>query len=322
MIEAKTEAENEAETKAARPLLEIRDLLVSYATPRGKLLAVNGVTLSLMPGETFGLVGESGSGKTTTANAILGLNPAASKVEQGEIVLDGVDLLKLDEEALRQMRWRDVAMVPQGAMNSLNPVMRIGAQIIDTIQAHEPRAARGTLRSRITELLRSVGLADTTADMYPHELSGGMKQRVCIALAIALGPKLIVADEPTSALDVVVQRMVAETLKEVQQRIGAAVILIGHDMGLQAQLVDRLGIMYRGRLVEVGPVRAIFKTPQHDYTRHLIASIPTLRSRTTLADRVLSGAAAPAEESEYALDAALADIPPLREVAPNHFAAV
>ncbi len=306
------------------PLLEVQDLRVSYRTPRGPLYAVDGVSFTLRPGETFGLVGESGSGKTTTANAILRLLGSSAVIEDGRILLDGVDLLQLSDEEMRQARWSQVAMIPQGAMNSLNPVTRIREQIQDTIEAHELAPARGDMRPRILELLRSVGLPDSTIDMFPHELSGGMKQRVCIAMAIVLSPKLIIADEPTSALDVVVQRIVAETLKDVQQRLGAAVILIGHDMGLQAQMVDRLGIMYRGKLVELGPVRAIFRTPHHAYTQRLIASIPSIKERTTLAERVKAaveagrGNTVPSDSLEADPD----DIPLLREVAPGHFAAV
>ncbi len=307
-----------------QPLLEIQDLHVSYNTSRGPKKAVNGVSFSLQPGETFGLVGESGSGKTTIANAILQLFGTAGQVDSGRILLNGVDLLSLNDEQLRRMRWSQIAMIPQGAMNSLNPVTKVKEQIQDAILAHEPDVRRADLRERIMELLRSVGLPDTAYEMFPHELSGGMKQRVCIAMSIVLGPKLIIADEPTSALDVVVQRIIAETLKDVQKRLGAAVILIGHDMGLQAQMVDRLGIMYQGRMVEIGPVRAIFKEPHHDYTRRLIASIPSVKKTTTLAQRLQASAAKNHEEdvSDYALDAVLVHIPPLREVGPDHFAAV
>jgi oligopeptide/dipeptide ABC transporter ATP-binding protein len=242
-----------------------------------------------------------------------------------------VDLLGLDEEALRRVRWSKVALIPQGAMNSLNPVMKVKDQIKDAILAHESAPSRQELQTRILDLLRSVDLPDRVYEMFPHELSGGMKQRVCIAMAIALGPQLIIADEPTSALDVVVQRIVAETLKDVQRRLNASVILIGHDMGIQAQLVDRLGIMYLGKLVEVGPVRAIFKNPRHAYTQRLIASIPSINDRHTLAERILNPAAIAAGEgvslneqiaAPSTLDADPASIPPLREVSPGHFAAL
>jgi peptide/nickel transport system ATP-binding protein len=304
-------------------VLHLEDLRVTYATPRGRVVAVDGVTFSLERGETFGLVGESGSGKTTTASAILRLLGPQARTESGRALLDGVDLLGLPEDRLRRVRWKEIALIPQGAMNSLNPVVKIHDQIKDAILTHEGPGARRGLRERIRALLESVGLPPRTDDLFPHELSGGMKQRVCIAMAIALGPKLIIADEPTSALDVVVQRMVAETLREVQARLDATVLLIGHDMGVQAQLVDRLGIMYRGKVVEIGPVRSIFKQPRHPYTQRLIASIPSIGRGTTLAERVLSGAI----DTESAIrgpdwSAAPESIPPLREIAPGHFAAL
>jgi peptide/nickel transport system ATP-binding protein len=303
-------------------LLTVEDLRISYATPKGRLIAVDGISFSVCAGETFGLVGESGSGKTTTANGILRLLGPRARVESGRIFLEGVDLISLPDEELRRVRWSKVALIPQGAMNSLNPVMKVKDQIKDAILAHEKVVSRQTLRARIMDLLRSVDLPERTYEMYPHELSGGMKQRVCIAMAIALGPQLIIADEPTSALDVVVQRIVAETLQNVQRRLNASLILIGHDMGIQAQLVDRLGIMYLGKLVEVGPVRAIFKNPQHAYTRRLIASIPSIRDQVTLAERILAPSGAASSASTPMLDTDPQAIPPLREVAPDHFAAV
>lgn len=194
------------------------------------------------------------------------------------MLLDGVDLRGLSREALRRERWSSIALVPQGAMSALNPVMRIGAQIADAIEAHE--GARGAASgARIEELLGSVGLPPRVARLHPHELSGGMKQRACIAMAIALDPKVMVADEPTSALDVIVQREVAQTLKAVQARLGTAIVMIGHDMALQAQLVDRVGVMCQGRLVEIGPVRSIFRAAAHPYTKLLLGAVPSLRER-------------------------------------------
>jgi peptide/nickel transport system ATP-binding protein len=266
--------------------LTVERLTVSYPLAVGRFNAVDGVSFSVRPGETFGLVGESGSGKTTTAMAILRLLRPPARIDGGSVRLNGTDLLTASEHALRRIRWQQLSLVPQGAMNSLNPVMRIGQQLGDVIVTHEGRRAARSMRARLEKLLATVGLPSRVTGMYPHELSGGMKQRVCIAMAVALEPRLIIADEPTSALDVVVQRVVAQTLLEVQDRLSAGLILIGHDMGLQAQMVDRLAVMYRGRLVEQGPVREMFRAPVHPYTRLLIASVPSIKKvKATVADR-------------------------------------
>jgi peptide/nickel transport system ATP-binding protein len=227
----------------------------------------------------LGLVGESGSGKTTTALAIMRLIKPPGRIEGGGIFLDDQDLLALSDERMRQVRFDQVSLIPQGAMNSLNPVMRIGEQITDIVRAHNGGISDAELKENMTTLLHLVGLRGEVAGMYPHELSGGMKQRVCIAMAIMLRPKVVVADEPTSALDVVVQRQVMETLGKVQDDLGAAVILVGHDMGLMAQFVDAIGVMYAGKLVEIGSVRKIFHEPLHPYTQLLIASIPSLATK-------------------------------------------
>ena len=261
-------------------VLDVRDLRVSYITAAGPVRAVNGVSFYLRPGERLGLVGESGSGKTTTALSLMRLNQETAVIEGGQALLDGVDLLKLSEEEMRQERFAKIALIPQGAMNSLHPMMKVGEQLRDTIRAHQTGGvSRANIDARILPALDSVELRPEVMDRYPHELSGGMKQRVCIAMSILLNPKVIIADEPTSALDVVVQRQVMETLRRVQVAMGVAVILVGHDMGLMAQFVDRIGVMYGGKLVEVSPVRSIFKDPQHPYTQLLIKTLPNLDAK-------------------------------------------
>ncbi|MBA2595836.1 MAG: ABC transporter ATP-binding protein [Chloroflexia bacterium] len=260
---------------ATRPILSVRDLVVHYHTSRGAVQAVNGVSFDIAEGERLGLVGESGSGKSTIALALLRLIRPPGRIESGEIVLDDVDLLSLDEEEMRQVRLARIALVAQGAMNSLNPVLRVKEQIRDGLHDHAAELSGRAFDDRVYELLHSVGLRRDVADMFPHELSGGMKQRVCMAIAISLRPTLIIADEPTSALDVVVQRQVMDTLLKVQEELGAAIILIGHDMGLMAQVVDRVGIMYAGNLAEVSPVADLFRTPLHPYSDLLIASLPS-----------------------------------------------
>jgi peptide/nickel transport system ATP-binding protein len=260
-----------------KPILEIEDLRVYFGTRRGTVKAADGVNIQLYPGERFGLVGESGSGKTTTALAILRMIKPPGKIVSGRIILDGkTDLLSLSNEEMRQIRLKRIAMIPQGAMNSLNPVVRIKDQIMLAMRTHGAMGTNSQLLKQIENLLDSVGLQPNVADLYPHELSGGMKQRVCIALAISMRPQIILADEPTSALDVVVQRRIMQTLRNLQEQLGAAVILVGHDMGLMAQFVDRLGVMYGGKLVEVGTVKEIFDDPRHPYTQMLISSIPSL----------------------------------------------
>jgi peptide/nickel transport system ATP-binding protein len=262
-------------------VLQVRDLRVHFHTPRGAVRAVDGVTFSLRRGERLGLVGESGSGKTTIALALMRLIRPPGRIEGGEVVLGDTDLLRLSEEEMRRTRLARISLVPQGAMNSLNPVMRIRHQLIDAMVAHDGRMARQEHESRVAELLSWVGLRPTVADMYPHELSGGMKQRVCIAMGICLRPEVIVADEPTSALDVVVQRQVMETLESVQEDLGASVILVGHDMGLMAQYVDTIAVMYAGHIVELGPVEDVFAEPLHPYTRLLISTLPSLKVKST-----------------------------------------
>ncbi len=279
--EALTMAVEDSTVRRSDRVLDVRDLHVSYHTARGPVRAVSGVSFFLRPSERLGLVGESGSGKTTTALSLMRLLHAPAEIEGGQVILDGHDLLSLSEEEMRRARFAEIALIPQGAMNSLNPVMKIGEQLRDTIRAHTAAEAQTDLDARIHQVLASVELRTGIMDDYPHELSGGMKQRVCIAMGILLNPKVIIADEPTSALDVVVQRQVMETLGRVQSELGASVILVGHDMGLMAQFVDRIGVMYGGKLVEVGPVRDIFKDPLHPYTQLLIRSLPNLQTKET-----------------------------------------
>ena len=263
----------------ATDVLQVKDLRVWYHTPRGPVKAVDGVSFGILPDERLGLVGESGSGKSTIALALMRLIRPPGKIQGGSVQLDGVDLLAVGEEQMRRLRLATIALVAQGAMNSLNPVIRVREQIVDAMRDHNEHLSTREANARVESLLDQVGLRPEVAERFPHELSGGMKQRVCIAIAICLRPKVILADEPTSALDVVVQRQVMETLRRVQEQLGASVLLVGHDMGLMAQFVNRLGVMYAGRLVEVSPVRDIFADPLHPYTRLLIASLPSLEEK-------------------------------------------
>jgi peptide/nickel transport system ATP-binding protein len=263
-------------------VLQVRDLRVYYHTPAGPVKAVDGISFTLYKGERFGLVGESGSGKSTTAWAIMRMIKPPGMIEGGTIRLGEMVLSELTENEIRNVRLAELALVPQGAMNSLNPVMRIKDQILDGIRWHQNGATKQSILDGLPELLATVGLRPNVLNLYPHELSGGMKQRVCIAIAISIAPKLIIADEPTSALDVVVQRQIMQTLSNVQKRLGATILLVGHDMGLMAKFVDRIGVMYGGKLVEVGPVRDIFKTPLHPYTQLLISSLPSLDAKGIL----------------------------------------
>jgi peptide/nickel transport system ATP-binding protein len=258
-------------------------LRVTFDHLQGLVQAVDDVSFALAPGERFGLAGESGSGKSTLALAILRMIKPPGRIAGGEVWLAGRRLADLDGEGIRTLRLAGIALVPQGSMNSLNPVLRIGRQITDAFADHGQHLGRSEQERRVRALLAEVGLPENVARMYPHELSGGMKQRACIAVAISLRPSVIIADEPTSALDVVVQRQVMATLARVQQDLAAAVILIGHDIGLMAQFVDRLAVMYAGRLVEVAPIAEIIAQPRHPYTRALIAALPSLERRGTLA---------------------------------------
>ena len=262
-------------------VLRVENLRVHYHTKDGPVRAVENVSFALQRGERFGLVGESGSGKSTMVLSLLRMLKPPARIESGRVLLGDIDLLALTDAQMRAARFSQIALIPQGAMNSLNPVMRIKTQLMDTIRYHNRnnRLDQSEIMAHIHELLEAVGLDRSVANMYPHELSGGMKQRVCIAMGISLQPQVILADEPTSALDVVVQRQVMETLGQAQEEIGASLILVGHEMGLMAQFVNTIGVMYAGKLVEIGPVDAIFEEPLHPYTRLLIASLPSLEGK-------------------------------------------
>ncbi len=266
-------------------VLDITDLSIDFPTSKGVVHAVSHFSLSIPHGRRVGFIGESGSGKTTTALAAMRMLASPGFVAGGDIKLNGVggtDILSLNEEEMRRVRLRKISYIPQGAMNSLNPVMRIENQIWDGIIAHEGHVEPSELQRRSREVLAGVGLEPHVGQLYPHELSGGMKQRVCIAIGVCLQPDLIIADEPTSALDVITQRHVMQTLREVQDKIGAGLILIGHDMGLMAQSVDDLAVMKLGELVEFGTVKQIIEDPQHPYTKELISSVPLVGGESFL----------------------------------------
>jgi oligopeptide/dipeptide ABC transporter ATP-binding protein len=261
------------------PILSIRDLVVEFATDDGVVHAVDGVTYDVYPGETLGIVGESGSGKSVSQLGILGLIPQPpGRIARGEATFDGRDLLKMSKKELRRLRGGDVAMVFQDPMTSLNPVFKIGHQISEAIQAHHKEVSDKVARARSIELLKIVGVPNPERrfDQYPHEFSGGMRQRAMIAMAIANQPKLLIADEPTTALDVTIQAQILEVLKKAQEETHAATILITHDLGLIAEMADRVVVMYAGRVVELTDVHTMFAAPRHPYTVGLMDSLPRI----------------------------------------------
>lgn len=262
--------------------LQVKGLDVDYHTDAGSLRAANSVSFTLKPGERLGLVGESGSGKSTTALAILRMIKPPGLISGGEVWLEDLKLTQLSDEEMRQLRGSQISMVPQGAMNSLNPVMQIKDQIIDSMLDHDLGLSKAEMTKRANDALEAVELDRKVGKLYPHELSGGMKQRACIAISIVMNPRVIIADEPTSALDVVTQRQVMQTIRRVQEEMGSAVILIGHDMGLMAQFVDRIAVMYAGRMMELGTVKDIFTDALHPYTQALISSLPMLDNKGAL----------------------------------------
>lgn len=317
-------------------LLRLDGLRTYYMTRAGPVKAADGVTFTVNRSERFGLVGESGCGKSTAIMSIFRLVPPPGRIVDGHIYLTSRDdsgweddLASLSEAEMQRVRWSRVSLIPQGAMNSLNPVMRIRDQMADGILTHEGAGVASGLDDRIANLLTSVGLTPEVMNVYPHQLSGGMKQRVCVAMAISLNPQLIIADEPTSALDVVVQRLVMQTITEMQERIGASVILIGHDMGLQAQFVHRLCVMYAGRVAEVGSVRDMFKDPLHPYTRLLIDAIPSihLKKRPSSIPGLPPALISPPPGCLFhprcprAMNACRETVPELKEIKPGHIVA-
>ena len=262
--------------------LSVNGLKVHYGTPTGDIIAVNSISFDVNKGEALGLVGESGCGKSTAAYGILRLVQHPGKILGGTVSIDGTEVNDLSDEDFRKLRGTKLALIPQGAMNSLNPTMKVFGQIKDQIQTHEGKQNSNEIKDRILNLLSKVGLPKRTYNMYPHELSGGMKQRVCIAIGIALHPNLVIADESTSALDVVVQRVVAQTLSHIQKEMGVSMIMISHDMGLMAQMVDRIAVMYAGNIVEISPTNQLFKNPSHPYSKILIESIPSIKDKNPL----------------------------------------
>ena len=255
-------------------VLSVRDLSITYHTQGGGVPAVRGVTFDIERGEVLGLAGESGCGKSTIAGAILRLLPDKTKVE-GEILLDGVNVLEMRPGTLRAARWNEASIIFQGAMHALNPVRRVGEQIVEAILTHNPGSEKAATK-RAAELLEQVGLSGRRANDYPHQLSGGQKQRVMIAMALACEPALVIADEPTTALDVMVQAQVLNLLADLQRDLGLSMLFITHDLSVLVDVADRIDVMYAGRIVEEGPAEAVFESPVHPYTKALAAAFPEI----------------------------------------------
>jgi peptide/nickel transport system ATP-binding protein len=262
-------------TATQKPLLDVRDLNVGYATTRGLVHAVRDVSFNIMPGEVFGLAGESGCGKTTIGYAITRLHKPPAYIMGGQVLFDNQDLLALSADEIQEVRWRDISIVPQSAMNALNPVISVGEQIIDAMLAHVA-ISNEEAEHRGRELLAMVGIDPNRLYHYPHQFSGGMRQRAVIAIALALKPRLVVLDEPTTALDVVVQRDIMQQLTDLKQQLGFSMLFITHDLSLMVEFSDRIGIMYAGRLVETATAQDLFNAPQHPYTQGLMNSFPSI----------------------------------------------
>ncbi|MCL4424945.1 MAG: ABC transporter ATP-binding protein [Firmicutes bacterium] len=310
-------------------LLEIKNLKIVYRTQAGEARAVDGIDLNLTAGKNLGLVGESGCGKSTVVRSILRLLPPNARIESGRISFDGKDLSKLPERELESLRWQEISLIPQGAMNSLDPVYRVGDQIVEAILAHE-KASRPEVWARVEKLFDLVGLAPFRLRDFPHQYSGGMKQRAFIAMALALHPKLIIADEPTTALDVIVQGQILRRIKEIHQLQGGSMILVTHDISVVAETCHEVAIMYAGKIMEFGRVEEIFQEPAHPYTMGLKNAFPSVTGERR---RLISIPGKPpdlinsspgclfAPRCPFATSLCFREMPAEQEIAPGHLAA-
>lgn len=313
-------------------VLEVKDVHISFHTFAGEVQAIRGVDFDLYKGETLAIVGESGSGKSVTTKAIMKLLPESnSEIKKGEILFEGKDLSKLSDKAMQKIRGKDISMIFQDPMTSLNPTMKIGKQIIEPIVKHQ-KLSKAQAKKRAIEILDLVGIPNPEArfNQYPHQFSGGMRQRVVIAIALACNPKVLIADEPTTALDVTIQAQILELMKELQKKIDTSIIFITHDLGVVANVADRVAVMYGGKIVEVGTVDEIFYNPQHPYTWGLISSMPTLDTDDeelyaipgtppNLLNPPKGDAFAP--RNEYVMKIDLEKQPPMFKVSDTHYAA-
>ena len=261
----------------SQKLLEVTNLSMHYDTLDGNVDAVKNVSFTVNSGESFGLVGESGCGKTSVAMTLLQLQPDNSVITEGSIKLEGKELIGLSENDLRKVRWDSISIVFQGAMNAWNPVIKIGEQIREAMREHYPQNSKQENIDKINELFKMVGLDESISERFPHELSGGMKQRAVIALALSCDPKIIIADEPTTALDVVIQDQILNEIKKVQDLLGLSLIYISHDIAVIAEMTDKIAVMYAGSIVEMGPTKNVFTSPKHSYTRALLDSTPSIK---------------------------------------------
>jgi oligopeptide/dipeptide ABC transporter ATP-binding protein len=314
------------------PLLSVENLRTGFDTRDGFLRAVDGVDFEIAQGGTLGLVGESGSGKSVTALSVMRLVDRPGRIaEDSRIVIEGRDLVRLDEHELEKIRGNDISMIFQEPMTSLNPVFTVGDQISEAVQLHQSVGSREAM-DRAVEMMQLVGIPSPGQRVhdYPHQLSGGMRQRVMIAMALSCNPKLLIADEPTTALDVTVQAQILELMKELRERLGMAILLITHDLGVVAEMVDEVAVMYAGRIVERGPVADIFSSPQHPYTEALLDSIPLLGMRYSKPLKAIRGvvpsplewpdACRFAPRCDYVFAKCLTDDPPLLAVPPQESA--
>ena len=260
----------------SKDVLIVKDLNMHYETLAGDVSAVKNVSFSVKEGQSFGLVGESGCGKTSVAMSLLQLQADNAKISSGSIKLDGIEMVGMSEAELREVRWDGISIVFQGAMNAWNPVIKVGEQIREAIREHYPENTKAENTEKIASLFKMVGLDSSIMDRFPHELSGGMKQRAVIALALSCDPKLVIADEPTTALDVVIQDQILKEIKKVQELLGLSLIYISHDIAVIAEMTDQMAVMYAGSIVEKGPTSEIFANPQHSYTKSLLASTPSV----------------------------------------------
>jgi peptide/nickel transport system ATP-binding protein len=312
-------------------LLDVQNLTTYYTIGRGSVKAVEGVSFQLEKGEAMGLVGESGCGKTTAALSLLRILPYNGRIVTGKIVFKGTDIVQLSEDKLRkEIRWKGISLIFQGAMNALNPVYRIEEQIVEAIQLHESNVKKKEARERVGKLLEMVGVDKSRARNYPHEFSGGMRQRAMIAMALSSNPDIVIADEPGTALDVIVQAQVLKLLDELKKRLDLALLMITHDLSLVAEVCEKLAVMYAGNMAEYGNVLNLFKKPLHPYTQDLIGAFPNIHSAKRL---MISIPGSPPDllsppsgcrfhpRCKYAMDICKKERPELKKVAENHYVA-